>query len=193
MALALGRVKKAPIALGRVKYVTREEAAQHAEYARKGVEFVRVNPMIEAARRLVDNGAYRRGFDIATGLCAGLGTPGPSQSAVRRKLGAGFNDPLTNIMGSHDQVQGFDAGQAIQHGMTKAMNESGMQGAQNESPNVAAGMFLANGLAGSGSPEEVKRNALLAAAGNPGTAAGATRVANAKIGLWGRFCAFFGV
>lgn len=165
------------------------------QMAAKGKSIADATPQIAAARALNSDGRFRWGFDIATGICQGMSLPGPGQTSWRVKLGpfSGGSGPSRNDNGSNEAMQGFDVGQALQHGITKAAanNQSAALAAQ--PPNVAAGMLLANGIAGSGSPGDVKVGVIAQTLNNPGAQAGAAQVIAQKEGFFHKILSFLGL
>lgn len=161
-------------------------------YAAKGAALASSNSSVAAARALVADGNYRWGFDVASGLCQGMWSPGPGQSALRGKLGPFYSHGPNGAKGSNEAMKGFDVGQALQHGISKADNElkAAMASAL---PNEAAGMLIAAGISGSGSPVDTKVGAMEIVASNAGAAAGASQVIAKKQGLWASILAFFGL
>ncbi len=179
--------------IGRV--LSTPDYAAITEMARKGAAIATNNPQVAAARALNSDGRFRWGFDIATGLCQGMSLPGPGQSGWRTKIGpfSPGSGPTRNEKGSNQAMQGFDVGQALQHGITKAQEANKAAAIAAAPPNVAAGMLLAGGIAGSGSPPDVKAGVIQQTFADPGALQGATQVIEEKKGFFAKVLAFFGL
>ena len=182
MALALGKV------------TTAADRASLVQLAAKGAATASANPQVAAARALNADGRFRWGFDVATGLCEGMGLPGPGQTRYRVMLGPFSSGGGPNgELGSNEAMSGFDVGQALQHGITKARLANEAAAIAAAPPNVGAGMLLANGIAGSGSPGDVKAGVIAQTLNDPGAQAGATQVINDKKGFFAKILSFFGL
>lgn len=189
------------VGLGRVLSQTDRKAIEG--YAKKGAAMAEANPQIAAARALNSDGRFRWGFDIATGICEGMSLPGPGQTAWRIKLGpfspgSGPGDYWNSrnpaeTAGSNEAMQGFDVGQALQHGITKARQENTAAAIAAAPPNVAAGTLLANGLAGSGSSGDVKAGVVAQTFSNPQVKAATTAAIEQHQGFFAKLLAFFGL
>ncbi len=144
--------------------------------ASKGIAMAKVNPQIRAARSLNNDGRYRWGFDVGSGLCQGMSAPGPGQTAYRMKVGPYSNGggPYRGQRGSNEAMQGFDVAQALQHGMTK--EKANPRIGATTPPAVSAGQLIAKGLSGSGSPSDLKVAVIGQTFTNPQTKLGAAVV-----------------
>ncbi len=188
--LTKGLDAMAVLSLGRT--LTAADRASITEFAAKGKLIAEEQPQVAAARALNSDGRFRWGFDIATGICQGMSLPGPGQTAWRNKLGpfSGASGPDGTSKGSTEAMQGFDVGQALQHGITKAGDRmTAMLAAR---PQEAAGMLIANGIMGSGSTSEVKVNAIQATGSNAAVRAGAEEAIKSA-GVWKKILRFFGL
>jgi len=183
-------VSTGPVAL--IGRTSPEDARMIVEKAAKGAAIASQNANVAAARALGSDGNYRWGFDVATGVCQGMSVPGPGQTAIRNKLGPFYYNGPGGVKGTNEAMKGYDVGQALQHGITKADDElkAAMAAAP---PNEAAGMLIANGISGSGSPVDTKVGAMQIVASNAGASAGASQVIAKKKGLWAKFLALFGL
>lgn len=188
---AKGLEAMAVLSLG--KTLTAADRQSINGFAAKGKAIADADPQVAAARALNSDGRFRWGFDIATGLCQGMSLPGPGQTAWRNKLGpfSGASAPDGVGKGSTEAMQGFDVGQALQHGITKAGERilASMQG----SPDAAAGMLIANGLMGSGASSDVKVNAIQATGASAAVRAGAEEAIKEGTGFWASIKRFFGL
>ncbi len=171
-------------------------------FAAKGAAIATSNPQVAAARALNSDGRFRWGFDVATGITQGMSLPGPGQTSWRTKIGpfsygAGPGkrgvDASAGERGSNQALQGYDVGQALQHGITKAQEANKAAAIAAAPPNVAAGMLLAGGIAGSGSPPDVKAGVIQQTFADPGALQGATQVIKEKGGFFKKILAFFGL
>jgi len=157
-------------ALGRI--LSAADRAMLVKAAAAGVAMAQNNPQILAARNLNPDPNYKWGFDIATSTCVGNSDPGPGQTAVRTKIGpfspGGSPDGLS--AGSNVAMQGFDVGQALQFGITKALASGA---AQSANASVAAGSLATTGMAGTSLSADTKASTMSVLASNPLTRQGA--------------------
>ncbi len=182
MAISLGRVLSAA------------DRARFKDAATRGALAAAASPQIAAARSLNNNGNYRWGFDIATALCEGFSLPGPGQTAIRVKLGPFSEGSGPNgEKGTNEAMQGYDVGQALQHGITKARAANETAALANQPPNMAAGMLLANGIAGSNSSGDIKAGIIAQTQSDPQAFAGASTVIEEKSGFFQTILRFFGL
>jgi len=183
------------IALGRTYFVSPLERAQMAGFATQGAQIATDNPQVAAARALNSDGRFRWGFDIATAVCQGSSAPGPGQSAWRNKLGTSSanGSPDGTTAGSAVAQQGFDVGQALQHGITKAIAANQAAALAAAPPTVAAGTLIANGITNSGSPADVKAGVIASTLQDPGVKAGAVATVKQNQGFFAKLLAFFGL
>lgn len=200
--LSASSLVRPPIkALGKAKVaaatrVSDEDQQQLIEYARRGFEESKTVPSIAAARALDSDPMYLFGFDVAIGLCKGMWLPGPGQDRVKAMLDGSRIFRLPNGQegkGNAAAVKGFNVGQSLQHGITKAVNDTVTQNAAAAGPNQAAGAYVAAGLAGSGLPADQKAETAQALVGNAGAVAGAAQVATKKVGYFRRFLTWLGL
>jgi hypothetical protein len=176
--------------------ITDTEQAQLLDYARKGNDEAQRVPSIAAARALDVDPMYLFGFDVAVGLCKGMWLPGPGQDRFRTILDGSVEFALPNGSrgrGNAMSVKGFNVGQALQHGISKAQNDLATQAAASAGADQAAGAYIAAGLAGSGLDSDVKANTMSAVVGNPAATSGALQVATKKTGIITRILAWFGL
>ena len=178
------------IALGRVVSVADRAAMEN--YAQAGKRIADASPVITVARGLVDDGRYRWGFDVGTAITQGSMANGPNQDAWRVRLGpfSGGAGPDRAQSGSNEAIQGFEAAQALQYGITKAKALGlPVQGP----PNVVAGGLTASGMAGSGTSADTKAGVAQTLSSNAGAKAGAAQVIAAKTGFFHKLAVFFGL
>jgi hypothetical protein len=176
-------------ALGRVTTNTAAVESANANAAREGAAIAAVNPVIAAARALNPSGEYRRGFDIATVVSRGSSDNGPGQLGVRASLGPQrIAGPGGTLNGSALTQQGFDAGQAMQFGIT-------LTGGQLISANADAnaGHLIATGLAKSNQTEGQRVNAATATVDNAAAKEAAAAALNAHKGFFRKVAEFFGL
>lgn len=182
-------------ALGRI--LSAADRAMFVKAAADGIIMAQNNPQILAARNLNPDPRYKWGFDIATSVCVGMSLPGPGQSAIRTKLGpfSPGGGPGLGENGSNVAMQGFDVGQALQFGITKAL-ASGV--AQNANASVAAGNLATSGMAGTALSADTKASTMSVLASNPLTRQGAqTAIAQVAAeqnkGFFTKILEFFGL
>ena len=184
MALSLGRL------------VSPDDSAMLKEAARQGALLASAIPQIAAARNLNSDGRYKWGYDIGTSITQGKSIPGPGQLAVRNLLGparGGSGPSGGTVPGSLEAMQGFDVAQALQHGISKARLDASLANAQFVSADVGAGMLIAGGVAGSGSPDFVKASIIQSTLADENVKAGATAVIEEKMGFFKKIMRFFGL
>lgn len=165
--------------IGRLGGNTAEERAANEARAARGKAMAAADPRIAAARSTSSDSMFALGFDVATALCEGSSMGGSGQTAVRNSLNAGAAG-----------YSGFDVGQAVQFGITKA-RAAGINTSPN--PNVAAGQLVASGVAGNGQSIDQKTATLTTVATDPQARQGIATVVGPVNGLWHRFLAFFGL
>ena len=202
----LERINQMAIAAARVKYVpvTPEDKSKLANGTAKGQMMAARDPAIASARSLNTDGRFRWGFDFATALCEGMEQNGPGQQAWRERVGPfAIGTGPNGSNGTVEAQQGFDVGQALQHGIAKARRAQGLPPMPivdeairfqiNPQPDVAAGMLLATGLAGSGQPGDIKAGVIEQTLNNPGAKQGAATVIAEKTGFFTKILEFFGL
>ncbi len=179
------------VAISMAQDLTGQDRVDLENAASKGVAMAKVNPEIRAARALNNDGRYRWGFDVGSGICQGMSAPGPGQTAWRIKVGPYSNGggPYRGQRGSNEAMQGFDVAQALQHGMAK--EKANPRIGATTPPAVSAGQLIAKGLSGSGSPSDLKVAVIGQTFTNSQTKQGATAVINQ--GFFSKFFALIGL
>ncbi len=158
-----------------------------SDAAYQGSLLANAYPAIAAARDLNSSSAYRWGFLVGTGTAHGKFVPDDSQRKVRNLFTLYGSDEQGVAAGGGDAVKGFDTAQALQFGISKAL-------APVDAPaNVAAGMYIAGGVAGSGNSVDAKQNAIGATLGDMGARAGASAVIDENLSVWAKVLRFFGL
>lgn len=193
-----------PTARVKLVTVTPEDKAKLSAGTQKGQHMASLDPSIASARALNPDGKFRWGFDFATALCQGMSENGPGQQAWRERLGPyAYGTGPGGSNGTVEAQQGFDVGQALQYGITKARAAAGLPAYVpvaeavrfqiNPQPDVAAGMLLANGIAGGGQTGDVKAGIIGQTFTNPTAKQAAATVIAEKTGFFAKVLAFFGL
>jgi hypothetical protein len=104
---------KAPLITAVVSTVGTADRAAVQAHATKGQGIANQFVEVKAARDRNPSLSYKFGFDVATGLTQGMSLPGPGQDAVRVLASKIDTSPAT--------VEGFNAGQTLQHNITKGV------------------------------------------------------------------------
>ena len=169
------------------KTISNQDRIDLENAARMGAATAAVTPTISAVRKLIDDGRYRWGFDIATSICKGSKVNGPGQDRYRNMLGPySYNagPDGDGSRGSNEAMAGFTAGQALQFGIAKGLDGP---------PDVAAGSLLVQGLTGSGFTADQKAGVVSMTQASPAVAAGAAKAVEDNTGIWASIKAFFGL
>jgi hypothetical protein len=183
--------------LGRVASATDRKLLESLNA--QGDAIANAEPQVAAARMLNSDPRYRWGYNIGSAIAKGSSMDGPGQMRIRSLVGPiGKGTGLTyNDPGSNEALSGFNVGQALQHGITKAL-AAGDSSLNGTNPTVAAGNLVTQGLAGGTQSAEMKALTMKSVAGNPLARQGA-QTAIAKIAadqdksLWTKFLEFFGL
>jgi hypothetical protein len=162
---------------------TAEDIAQLKDLEARGIGISTASPTLMAARALEDSAQFRRGFDIATAGTQGKSVTGPGQIAVRTKLGPTYGGTL-------DAMRGFDVGQALQHGITKARARGEFP---EGNPAQVAGALAVAGLTDSGRSPDDKAAVATSLTGNSDVRSGAVAEIAKKKGFFGKILEFFGL
>jgi hypothetical protein len=164
---------------------------------RQGDSMASVDPQVSAARSLKSDPNYRWGFNIGSAIAKGSSMDGPGQMRIRDMLYQNGSGTTYQLNAGAEGVSGFNVGQALQHGITKA-TASGDSSLAGSNPTVAAGNLITQGLAGGAQSADAKAATMATVAGNPAARQGA-QTAIAKIAadqdksLWTKFLEFFGL
>lgn len=202
--MAIEGVGVRPAARVKLVTVTPEDKVKLSSGTQKGQYMASQDPSIASARALNPDGKFRWGFDFATALCQGMSENGPGQQAWRERLGPySIGTGPGGGNGTVEAQQGFDVGQALQYGITKARVAAGLPAYVvvseasrfqiNPQPDVAAGMLLASGIAGTGQSGDVKAAIIEQTFSNPAAKQGAATVIAEKTGFFAKVLAFFGL
>lgn len=100
----------APVATLAVSAADRQKLT---ELATKGADIASRFVEVKAERNKNPSASYRFGFDVATGFCQGMSLPGPGQDAIRVLV--------SKLDSSSATIAGFNAGQLLQHNITKGV------------------------------------------------------------------------
>ncbi len=182
---------------GRILLVTGAEAtlppdrlAQIDALASRGHQMTASIPAVLSASQANPSDAWQKGFMVATAFCQGNSLPGPGQTAMKTDLMNLYGYATT---AGRDVANGFDVGQAVQFGITRArMNGTALSA----NPGVAAGQLAINGIANQPgiSPDQKAAVAGAIAGSSAAAAAGAqSAVAANKPGIIKRFFQFLGL
>jgi hypothetical protein len=177
-----------------LQIVNQTERAQLENAAKQGALTAGTSPQVAAARALNSDGRFRWGFDIATTVCKGSSIDGPGQTKARLMIGPGMlgGAPTDrNSAGSAIAQDGFNTGQALQHGLTKAQTSS--VSIQPGSPAFESGQLIVEGLVASGASANQKASTVATVTSNPDARSGAATAIAANQGFWAKLLAFFGL
>lgn len=151
--------------LGRMIPLARQQQLDALQVT--GAAQAQSNPTIAILRASDPNPLFTKGFDMAIAGCAGTSIGGNGQDAIRADLGTYVGGGQAATQAQH----GFDVGQSLAHGMTKA--SLGLV-TLSANPAVAGGQMVVTGIAGGvQTPDQKAAIVQTVVTANPAVKAGA--------------------